>query len=281
MTGRKQKKNTKTTDLSNHNGIGIPSDLTYEGYQKALTSLRRKNPAAARRLERFLEPILKERSIFPRRRIPWHKTSQGARLRLALLPQNPHVREDIEQIRQYLCIPKSHIHPSSKDSFWKEVSKRLEPEGIGDIRMVVEGNLVGEWLYIHRTVAAGNAISDKSPLAGLLSKPMIESAVASAGVKLTLRQAPEWVKRPPQIAKNKNTVISPVDWAAARIVERYQLPHHITPALICYLLTLNKAWVKDLELIEVEVEYGGKQDDDPGAFSIKMKNVDEFITASD
>jgi hypothetical protein len=65
------------------------------------------------------------------------------------------------------------------------------------------------------------------------------------------------------------------------MIKRYRLPQHITTALIFYLLTLNTAWVKDLELIEVEIDYGSEQLNDPNAFSIKLKGIDEFITTSD
>ncbi len=39
--------------------------------------------------------------------------------------------------------------------------------------------------------------------------------------------------------------------------------------------------MKDLELIEVEIDYGSEQFNDPNAFSIKLKGIDEFITTSD
>ncbi len=279
MTRKKRRDNADTfSDSGKPPSISIPHDLTPEGYQEALRSLRGKSPAEARRLERFLEPILKERGIFPRRRIPWQETSQGTRMRLALLPQNPHIREDIEQVRQYLGIPKSHIRPNSRGSFWKEVSKQVKPESI---RKVVEGNLVGAWLYIHREVAAGKEVQADSQISGLLTRAMIKSAVRSAGVDLTLPYVPEWARQPPDKPMPGDSQVSPIGWSVGRMIERHRLPQHVTTALTFYLLTLNSAWVKDLELIEVEIEYGSKQLGVPGAFSIKLKSLDEFITASD
>ena len=278
MTKKMRKNSAKTPNSRNQDGLCIPHNLTFEGYQEALRSLRKKDPTAARRLERYLEPILEKRGIFPRRRIPWHQTSQGARLRLALLPKNPHVREDIEQVRLYLGIPKTHIRPTSRDSFWKEASELVKPESV---RMVVEGNFVAEWLYVHRTVAAGNEAPDKTELVGLLSKPMVESAVTSAHIDLTSPNAPDWLQRPLKNIRTQQYFTSPVDRATARMTERHQLPLHITPALTYYLLTLNINWVKDLELVEVEIDYSIEQGDYPGAFSIKLRGIDEYITAYD
>lgn len=107
---------------------------------------------------------------------------------------------------------------------------------------------------------------------------MIESAITCAGIDLISPNVPDWLIRPP---KHDNTPISPIDQAAARMIERHRLPRHITPALTYYLLTLNKAWVKDLELVEVEIDYSSEQSDYPGDFNIRLKGIDEFISAAD
>jgi hypothetical protein len=99
--------------------ISIVHDLTPEGYQEALRNVRRSDPAAARRLERTIEPVLRKKGIFPRRRMPWYETSQGTRLRLALLPQNPHVEKDIEEARQYLRVPNNQVHATKGDLLWR------------------------------------------------------------------------------------------------------------------------------------------------------------------
>ena len=48
-------------------------DLTAEGYLEALGNLRKADPAGARRTERLLAPILKER-LFQRRSRGWQQT---------------------------------------------------------------------------------------------------------------------------------------------------------------------------------------------------------------
>ncbi len=69
-------------------GDGI-RDLTAEGYIEAIGHLRKADPAAARRVERLLAPMLKEK-LFLRRSRAWHETSEGTRARVVLLPGNPH-----------------------------------------------------------------------------------------------------------------------------------------------------------------------------------------------
>jgi hypothetical protein len=52
-----------------------PRDLTAEGYQEAISDLRKRDPNLARRVERALAPNL-EQEIFPLRGRKWHETSQ-------------------------------------------------------------------------------------------------------------------------------------------------------------------------------------------------------------
>lgn len=76
-------------------------DLRTPGFQEALHSLRQADPARARQVERTLEPFLRER-VFARREMAWQETSEGTRARLALLPHNPHLRQDVDAVRAVL-----------------------------------------------------------------------------------------------------------------------------------------------------------------------------------
>ena len=70
--------------------------------------------------------------------------------------------------------------------------------------------------------------------------------------------------------------VSPVNLAAAAIAKHNRPPEHIISALTFYLLTLNKDWVKGIEVLEVELDY--RKD---GAFSVKVKDMGEYLTYSD
>ena len=278
MTRKKDRDNSDVSgNLEQALPISIPNELTFEGYQETLRVLRRTDSAAARRLERAIEPVLREKGIFPRRRMPWHETSQGTRLRLALLSQNPHVEKDIDEARQYLGIPDRHIHLIKGDLLWGEVSKKVKPEAI---RRVAEGNLAGDWLFLHRETAMGKTPTDDE-LTGLLSQPMKMSAVRSAGADLTSPQAPEWLRHPPNGPAPYQVPMSPIDWVTGRMIERHHLPWHIASALTFYTLTKDNTWVEHLELMEVEVRYGESGTKDQGAFTVVVKGIDEYITASD
>lgn len=200
------------------------------------------------------------------------------RLRLALLPQNPHIEKDIDEARQYLGIPNNHVHSIKGDSFWREVSENIELEAA--VRRVVEDNLVGEWLFIHRETAMGKT-PPYDELAGLLSQPMKNSAVRSAGIDLTSPQAPEWLRHPPNGPTPYQDPTSPIDWVAGRMIERHRLPWHIASVLTSYILTKDNSRVEHLELLEVEIKYGEGGTKDPGAFTVVVKGIDEFITESD
>ena len=64
MMRKKHRNNVEKTSSNSRNKPSVPHDLTPEGYQETLRKLRKNNPAEARRLERYLEPILEERGIF-------------------------------------------------------------------------------------------------------------------------------------------------------------------------------------------------------------------------
>ena len=250
-------------------------DLTSEGYQEALRQLRKADPAGADRVERVLAPHLKWR-IFPRRQTEWHETSEGTRARLALLPGNPHVQADVHTIREVLGISPGHVHAVEDDPAWKLLSKVVKPQAV---RRVVEGNLAGRWLHLHRKTAMGQMIEEEDE-AGL-SLELRASAVASAQVYLKASHVPAWLQRPPDGPQPYDKPSVPIDWAAGRLVERHRLPWHLVVPLLFCILTQDPDWLTGLEPLQVETGPGDSISGDPEAFTVSVKGIDEFITLED
>ena len=102
-------------------------DLTAEGYTRALSALRDRDPAAAKRVERALASNLDH--LFPRRAKKWHDTSQGLRARLALLPLNPHLKQDVVEIRDTLTIPPNVVTAPEGHPLWRQMEEMFsEPD---------------------------------------------------------------------------------------------------------------------------------------------------------
>ena len=247
-------------------------NLTAEGYQEALSQMRRADPAKARRVGRALAPFLGNR-IFRRRRLTWQETSDGTRARLALLPNNPHIQEDVRTVRIYLKIPDGHVHASEEDPLWREVSTVVKPESI---RSVVEGNLTGEWLRVHR-----EAVRGKAEPAILLSPELHQSATSSAQVRFDAPLAPQWLQSPPHGPSPYDPPASPIDWAVGSIIERHRLPWHVAVPLTLYTLTQNPDWISGIDPLQVEIDYDDVPSRDPRAFRVVIKELDEFVTSED
>ncbi len=250
-------------------------DLTSEGYQEALRQLRKADSAGADRVERVLAPYLKAR-IFRRRQREWHETSEGTRARLALLPGNPHVQADVHTIREVLGIPAGHVHAVEDDPTWKLLSKMVKPQ---DVRRVVEGNLVGWWLHLHREAAMGQMTGEEDE-AGLPPE-LRASAVASAQVYLKASHVPAWLQRRPDGPQPYDKPSVPIDWASGRLGERHRLPWHVVVSLPFYILTQDPDWLTGLEPLQVEAAPGDSTSGDPEAFTVSVKGIDEFITHED
>jgi len=99
---------------------------------------------------------------------------------------------DVSTIREVLGLPVGHIRVEEDDPLCKEVAPFVKP---GASRPVVERNLAGHWLPIHREAAKGRAITQKTE--ELLSPALWQSAVASAQVDLGAKGVPDWLRRPP------------------------------------------------------------------------------------
>ena len=250
-------------------------DLTAEGYQTALSQMREADPAKARSVERILAPLLSERA-FPRRRRAWHETSEGVRARLALLPGNPHVQKDIHTIREVLGIPAGHIHAGEDHPLWKEVSNLVRPEAV---KRVLEGNLAGHWLQFHREAATGHRIAEETE--DLLPVALRRSASISKRVNLAANSISDWLKRPPSGPPPYDSHAVPIEWAAGRLVERYQLPWWAADPLTFYILTEDPDWVTGLKPLSVSITHGYAPSGDPEAFTVSIGGIDEFITRED
>ncbi len=251
-------------------------DLTAEGYNEAMRNLRKVDPSKARGVERMLSNVLSVR-FFPRRGRRWYETSEGTRARLALLPSNPHVELDVREIREVLGIPQNQIHAVEDDPIWKDLISFVKPQAV---RHVVEGNIAGWWLYLHRQAASGQLSNTEKDNYTILSVPVRESAEKSARVSLQDTRAPDWLRLPPPTPELQQQPMAPLDLAASKLAVRHHLPLRVTTSLTFYILTLDPSWITDLPAVEVDVTYG-ESDTDPAAFTVTVKGIDEFMTKAD
>ena len=275
MTGKKDKLEALDVHEALHILYGNEGrDLTPEGYVKAMHQLRRKGAAQARRVERILAPILKER-LFRRRQIEWYDTSEGTRVRLLLLPDNPHIQADVDTIRHVLGIPNGHIYVTENDPLWQQLEASVKPE---EVRRVVEGNLAGWWLHTHMKVALGQKVDETDK--EMLSAELLESAVLSATHYLRSDSTPDWIRQPVNESIPSISRLAPIEYCASRLAERYNLPPHSVRSLNFYILTQDPSWITGIDPIVVDISYA----DEPGGhdrFTVCLKGVDEFITKKD
>jgi len=149
----------------------------------------------------------------------------------------------------------------------------------GRVRRVVEGNLVSEWLNIHRRAASGRTIEEDDNQ--MLSVEMRESAKFSARVDLHSSEVPEWMRYPPGAPGSSKNITAPIDWAAGQLVERHKLPWHTLTAVTTFILTQDHSWIEGLELLPIDISQSKDPPGDPRAFNISIRNMDEFTTKKD
>ncbi len=275
MTYDEEKKNRALIKLYGSGG----RDLTPEGYREALSRLKASDPNAARQVERTLEPYLKER-IFPRKKVGWQNSSQGLRVRLALLPGNPYLKADIKVVRRVLGIPQDQIKPDKDDPLWKDIaSSKIKPKSV---RKVWEGNVAGLWHVAHTLLALGKEDDlSNEELYDSLQATMRLSAIKSARVQFTDEDVPEWLKQIPTGEPPYDSTGAPLDRAVGRLVERHRLPWHAASPLTVYVLTENPEWVKDIELFSVSTSHSYYRSYKTNAIGITVEGIDEFITFKD
>lgn len=249
-------------------------DLTASGYANAMKKLRRTDAAIARRVERILAPIL-ERRFFPRRKRKWFETSEGTRVRLAILSQNPYVLTDVKAVREILGIPHGHVTATEEYPLWDILESIVQPDGI---RRIIEGNLASEWIHIHRMAASGLPIEIGE--VELLPDEMRESAFACARSDLSTAEAPEWLRRRVDYTEHGEEKLAPIDWAVRKLVKRHRLPGHILTPMTFFVLTQDHSWLEALEPLSIIVRYSENSDDEE-SFDMTVRRIDEFLTKDD
>lgn len=98
-----------------------PLDITQENVSQALRRLKQKDPEKgeleARKRQRPLGRFL-EKKVFKRRERKPEQTTAGTKARVALLPENPHLFNDVDVIRRTLDIPEDQ-YSHREDVVWE------------------------------------------------------------------------------------------------------------------------------------------------------------------
>lgn len=267
----------------------LPWDLTREGVADRLSALRRgeglpegvrdpkrEGQVLAKRFERLLRGPLGRR-LFPAQGFPWQETSQGLRVRLALLPKNPHLELDVRAVRQALGIPEEHLRVGPRDAVWKRKAELAKPAAI---RGLAEDELAHEWLSIHREAAAHRAF--RTRLAYLL-RSAVPVAEASAAVDLASAPGPEWLRTAPAPEAPRD-VSAPIDRAVARLIERHRLPPTRAAArrLTRHLLTGNPDWLTGWNLSMALVRTPEESmESGYDSRTVTVVGLDAFVTRED
>jgi hypothetical protein len=253
------------------------SDLTAQGYYEALQRIRSWDQSLAKRIERVLDPVLKEQ-FFPRRKREWYWTSEGTEARVTLLPGNPHFHADVDTVRELLYIPRGYIHATPAHPLWKHLQDIMKLHELNSKRMrrIVESNLAGEWLNIHRMTAAGRMAEAGG--SELLSPKMRESAMSSAGVDLRTGDVPKWLRHPGDALEAQKVMEAPIDWATSHLIKRHYLPSHASHAMAMFILTQDNSWFAGLGHLDISITLNNDPSTDPEAFSVSIRNIDEFTS---
>jgi len=248
------------------------NDLTYEGYSRGITALRKRDPARAKEIERYLRPQYFRR----KEKLDLPAMSEGTRLRVCLLPHNPHLTRDVAAARDCLGLPQDQIKPTPDEPLWQELAPMAKsPEAA---RKLIEGIYCSEWTLLHRQ-APPPAPGGRSK-GSVLSAPLKQSAKTSAQVKFNSNLVPLWLITPPSGPPPYDSEAIPLDRVTGRLIELYRLPWHVVGGLSYYVLTENPAWVTDLEPLTVEIVYAVKPAV-PGTFTISVSGIDEYIRKGD
>jgi hypothetical protein len=253
-------------------------NFTVEAYREAIGTLRARDPALARRVERALRPYLAK--IYPRRQRRWQDTSEGLRARLKLLPENPHVEQDASAIRTVFGITPDLLDGLYAGEAWEKLGKLIpEPD---QQRAVFQLNLVAWWRSVHEEAAMGYVIAeeDAAELQGVLLGAF-DSAVASARIDLSAAAgAPDWLCHPGLGAA------APLNRAITALLIRHRLPptRSLETALAGYVLTSDRAYLEGRDFTLTLLEMTTSTDapsDAGGTFTVTVGGLDEYVGRDD
>lgn len=257
-------------------------DLTDENVLAVMERLRKEEPDLAKKLSTSRDPLVNT-VVFRRRSRNLHQTSWGTVVRLVLLPDNPHFLKDVKVIREILGIPDDHLQ--IKSARVKGDSSMDTPSAGSDRdHDLMQPTLIG-WLRMHRQ-ASGSKEIEPDPLAPEVLK--VEGPIArvprqaqqvarkSALIDLAATSSPEWLRRKPEGPGVYQRSTIPIYWAVGRLVERHHLPWRLAPNILDFVLTLNGEFITGLEPLDVSVQK--ESGEDPDAFSIEVKGVDEYTS---
>lgn len=283
-------------------------DVTAEGLAAALSDLRRRDKRRAQQVQRSLKPWLRERGIFPRRRVPWYATSQGLRARIALLPDNPHLEEDIRVVRQTLGIPADQLRAAPDSTLRRRIEEFFEFGGhplteepppvlrrtvvvsssgrpLETAAQAADRNLSGQWLWCHRCTALGQPL-DFGRDCPNLPPAAVRSAQASAVLDLASVSEPAWLHHQPRDSGPLLQSGVPIDRAVALLIERHRLPvvSWVAGGLALYVVTDDSNWVSHGSFPATLAELGARHGINPASddsFGLAVAGLDEFVTRAD
>ncbi|MFC2001048.1 hypothetical protein ACFLUZ_00915 [Chloroflexota bacterium] len=278
MTGKQDKPHIGDA-LNKLYGSGF-KDLTSDGLVDSLSQLRKEGAAEARRVERVLDDHLKQH-VFRRRQREWFHTSEGTRAKLVLLPRNLHIKLDVGIIRNILKLPGDQIKPDETNPIWKDLKGKIEGKSNRSIRMIVEENLATQWIFLHRQAANNCMYDDMEDLLAHLSSEQRNAAINTSQINLGADSIPDWLRCSPNGPAPYNNTKVPLDWVAGRLVERHFLPWRAASPLALFILTENLDWITNIEPMNAEVSYDDNTLEDPDAFTITVKEIDEFVRKAD
>lgn len=256
-------------------------DFSADAFILAMHELGRRNPALAKRVARALQPIRDQ--VFPRRRIPWHETSIGRRYRLALLPDNPHFRQDVAVVRGALGLPEDQIGCEGDNPIRVQLAKSplFGEEGDDLIQSLAVRVLARRWLALHQETFCGSAPSGTTD--GLT--PGAIAAARRTELVLDGLEGTDWLQaEPPAHPDCLWDGQLPLHLAAVLLLERHRLPRHICPSVMIHILTKSRDDLLGLEPEQVLTFKDAREirvEPPSHTISVLVQGIDEYTTKAD
>ncbi|APH13041.1 hypothetical protein ASJ33_07670 [Dehalococcoides mccartyi] len=264
---------------------GGPAYLILDKYQPAITSLRKKDPALARRVERTLKLIFPE--YFPRRKyIKWDDTYRATKARINLLPHNPYLRKDISDIRNALGLPDEQIKIpfeqkiySDKLQLLMKPRKNQEKVSQEEAQRIIGVEVLLEWLKVFHEVETKHQIADSD-----LPLDIRKMAIKSAEKTFNTTNFPVWLQE--HLTSTVNDETSFIDKVIDLLIKRHRLPFDLywkyaIQQLKYYLLTNNPEWVTNLGYKNIIISPTFYKGSYVTHFNATITNIDETFTFED